>query len=149
MKRRSAIAAAFALTFVLMGCGTQAAGELASPAAIKVAAAPEYLGGVLRNDGSGWAILSDAGHRPAGITGVTAFADRLEVAHSIGAVRVSTVQVTPDEYYAARGYRVGASVGLAKTVLYIYKGTSTTPVNPATMTSPSGNFWFTLYLYTS
>lgn len=147
MHRRSVFAVVVALAFSLVGCGTQ---TVASPAAVRlVDPAPVYLGGVLRNDGTGWAILDDAGHRPTGITGVTQFTNRLEIAHAIGAVKVSTVQVSPDEYYTARDYHVGASVGLAKTVIYIYKGASTTPINPATLDSASGNFWFTLYLYTS
>lgn len=149
MQRRSAFAVAVALTFSPVGCGTQVVSEKPAAPALITAEPPEYLGGVLRNDGTGWEILDDAGHRPTGITGVTALADRLEVAHAVGAVKVSSISVEPDEYYAARGYRVGASVGLAKTVLFIYKGTSTTPVNPATLNSASGNFWFTLFLHTT
>lgn len=143
--RRSIAAFTAALCFTLVGCGTQSGAAPAEPAAVTVDSTI-YLGGVLRNDGAGWHVLNDAGHRPTGITGVTQYATKLEVAHAVGAVQVSSVQVTPDEYYQARGYRVGASVGLTKTVLFIYKGTSTTPVDPATLDSASGNFWFTGFL---
>lgn len=99
---------------------------------------------VLRNDGSGWEILADAGHSPSGITGVNQLADRLELLHAATAAKVSSVQVTPDEYLAARAYRCGISVGLATSRIYLYKGsTSTTPLSPAAVVAASGNLWVT------
>ncbi|GGK24852.1 hypothetical protein GCM10011583_66150 [Streptomyces camponoticapitis] len=98
---------------------------------------------VLRNDGSGWEILNDSGHSPSGITGVNQLADRLELLHAATALKVSSVQVTPDEYLAARAYRCGISVGLATSRIYLYRGTSTTPLSPATVVAASGNLWVT------
>lgn len=98
---------------------------------------------VLRNDGSGWEILADAGHSSSGVTGVNELPDRLELLHAANAAKVSSVQVTPDEYLTARGYRCGISVGLATSRIYLYKGTSTTPLSPATVVAASGNLWVT------
>ncbi|MFE6025529.1 hypothetical protein [Streptomyces niveus] len=100
----------------------------------------------LRNDGTGWALIDDTAHRPAGITGVITHPDRLELVHDVGATAVSSVQVTPDEYLAARAYRCGASVGLASSRVYLYRGTSTTPLDPGTVIAASGNLWVTGFL---
>lgn len=106
------------------------------------------LSAVLRNTGAGWQILADAGHSPSGITGLIQRADRLELTHATTALRVSSFQVTPDEAFAARGLRVGASVGLATTRLYLYSllpvsGVAVPPSSPATVIEPSGNLWIT------
>lgn len=93
--------------------------------------------------GAGWEVIDDDGHHPSGVTGVVQHADRLELLHPVGAVRVSSVQVTPDETYAARAVRCGASVGWDVSRIYLYKGTPTTPVDPATIYAPSGNLWVT------
>ncbi|MFD3654325.1 hypothetical protein [Streptomyces sp. NPDC058620] len=100
----------------------------------------------VRNPGSGWGVIFDAAHSPSGVSGVIQRADHLELTHAVGAVRVSSLQVTPDEWYAARALRVGASVGLALTRIYMYSGTSTTPVDPATLVASSGNLWITGFL---
>ncbi|MFJ8866711.1 hypothetical protein ACIRD6_13275 [Streptomyces sp. NPDC102473] len=97
----------------------------------------------LRNTGGGWQLIADTAHAPSGVSGVIQHPDHLEITHDVGAIRVSSLQVTPDEYYAARAVRCGASVGLALTRIYLYKGTSTTPVDPATLVASSGNLWVT------
>ncbi|MET4925457.1 hypothetical protein P3L51_24410 [Streptomyces sp. PSRA5] len=96
---------------------------------------------VLRNSGDGWKILNDAGHSPSGITGVITHPDRLELTHADTAAKVLSVQVKPDEYLTARAYRCGESVGLAASRIYLYKGTSTTPLSPATVVAATGNLW--------
>lgn len=101
---------------------------------------------VLRNDGSGWKILADDGHSPSGVTGVIQRADRLELTHAATALKVSSVQVTPDEYLSARAYRCGISVGLASSRVYLYRGTSTTPLDPALVVASSGNLWLTGFM---
>ncbi|MEV0779168.1 hypothetical protein [Streptomyces sp. NPDC050428] len=103
---------------------------------------------VLRNSGSGWYIIDDAGHRPSGISGLIQHTDRLELTHAATALKVSSFQVTPDEAFAARGLRVGASVGLGATRLYLYTapptgGGSVPPADPATVVASSGNLWVT------
>lgn len=97
----------------------------------------------LRNTGTGWGLISDAAHSPAGVTGVVTDPGYLEIQHDVGATAVGSVQVTPDEYLAARAYRCGISVGLASSRIYLYRGTSTTPLDPATVVAPSGNLWIT------
>jgi len=97
----------------------------------------------IRNTGGGWALIEDSAHAPSGVSGVIQHADNLEITHAVGAVRVSSVQVTPDEHYAARAVRCGISVGLDLSRIYLYKGTSTTPVDPATLVASSGNLWVT------
>ena len=97
----------------------------------------------LRNTGPGWTLINDAAHSPSGVTGVVQHPDCLEITHQVGAVRVSSVQVTVDEYYAARGLRCGISVGLDLSRIYLYSGASTTPVDPATLAAASGNLWVT------
>lgn len=75
----------------------------------------------LRNTSSGWGVISDTGHAATGITSVSAQSDHLLITHSVGALRVSSFQVTPDETLAAQGWRVGASVGLTETRVYLYR----------------------------
>jgi len=98
----------------------------------------------LRNTGSGWQLISDTAHAPSGVSGVIQHPDHLEITHTVGAVRVSSMQVTPDEYYAKAGLRCGASVGLALSRIYLYKGAAgTAAVDPATLAASSGNLWIT------
>lgn len=110
------------------------------------------LSAVLRNTGNGWHILEDKGHRPTSITRVTTHANRLEIAHPINALRVSSMQVTPDEALAARGLRVGISAGLDLCFLYLYTAPPPTdggpakPANPATIAVPDGNLWITGFM---
>ncbi|WP_406224969.1 hypothetical protein [Streptomyces anulatus] len=104
----------------------------------------------LRNKGTGWQIINDAGHRPTGITGVIQRADHLELTHVVGAVKVSSHQVSVDETFAAEGLRVGSSVGFDLTRVYLYTGCPcvgpSDPVDPATVSAASGNLWVTAYL---
>ncbi|MFF4943742.1 hypothetical protein [Streptomyces rubiginosohelvolus] len=102
----------------------------------------------LRNTGSGWGLINDKGHEPTGVTGVVQHPDHLELTHAVGAVKVSSMQVTPDEYFAAYGVRCGVSGGLALSRIYLYTGSAITPVDPATVVGTSGNLWFTGYVQT-
>jgi hypothetical protein len=97
----------------------------------------------LRNTGSGWQLIADTAHAPSGVSGVIQHPDHLEITHAVGAVRVSSMQVTPDEYYAARAVRCGVSVGLDLSRIYLYKGTPTMSIDPATLVASSGNLWIT------
>ncbi|MGW0780305.1 hypothetical protein [Streptomyces sp. NPDC002913] len=100
----------------------------------------------LRNAGSGWGLISDAAHHPSGITGVVQRSDCLEIQHAVGAVAVSSMQVTVDEYFAARAMRCGVSVGLDFSRIFLYSGTSITPLAPASVVASSGNLWVTGFL---
>lgn len=97
----------------------------------------------IRNTGSGWAVISDAAHAPSGVTGVIQHPNHLEITHNVGPARVSSMQVSADETYQRLGVRPGPSVGLALSRIELYKGTSTTPLDPATVAASSGNFWIT------
>ncbi|MFB7739562.1 hypothetical protein ACFC08_35485 [Streptomyces sp. NPDC056112] len=78
------------------------------------------LSTTIRNTGSGWQMINDSAHQPSGITAVAALSDRIELQHAVGATKVSSLQVTPDETFAASGLRVGASVGLDTSTLFLY-----------------------------
>lgn len=78
------------------------------------------LSAVIRNSGSGWEMIDDGGHRPSGIQAIATRADRIELQHAVGGQRVSSLQVTPDEVFAAQGLRCGASVGIDLTNIYLY-----------------------------
>lgn len=97
---------------------------------------------VLRNTGSGWVVLADAGHQPSGCTGLVTHADHLELQHAVGAVRVSSLTVTVDETWAQSGLRVGASVGFSLSRIYLYSGApGGVALDPATVSAANGNLW--------
>jgi hypothetical protein len=109
------------------------------------------VSGTIRNTGTGWALINDTGHRPSGITAVVTHPDHIEIQHPVGAVRVSSFQVTADETYAACGLAVGISAGfdLSNIFLYTQPGTLQTPApraDPATIASSTGNIWITGWL---
>ncbi|WP_143662941.1 hypothetical protein [Streptomyces bobili] len=96
----------------------------------------------LRNTGTGWSVISDAGHQPSGCEAVVTYADHLELQHDVGAVKVSSLSVTVDETYAKSGLRVGASVGFDHSNIYLHSGAAgSAPLNPATVSASSGNLW--------
>ncbi|MFE9309525.1 hypothetical protein ACFYM5_17770 [Streptomyces sp. NPDC006706] len=106
------------------------------------------ISGTIRNTDTGWQLINDSGHRPSGITAVITNADHIEIRHSVGAVRVSSFQVTPDETYAACGLRVGISAGLALSRIYLYTQpgclqTPAPPAAPAGINAANGNLWIT------
>lgn len=103
------------------------------PEIVKVACA-------LRNKGTVWEIIADEFHAPKNVDGVIQHEGYLDLIHKVGAAKVITCAVTVDETYAAN-VRAGASVGLDHTVIKIYRGTGTTPVDPATVKASNGNLW--------
>jgi hypothetical protein len=109
------------------------------------------ISGTIRNTGSGWSLLNESGHQPSGISGVVTNPDNIEIQHDVGALKVSSFQVTPDETFAAAGLRVGISVGLTLSRIYLYTqpGTLQTPAPPAApagITAANGNIWITGWL---
>lgn len=79
------------------------------------------VGCVLRNDGSGWAPLNDAGHRPVPSSGITVSADvnSVDINYGFTASKVITSLVVPDEVFASQRVFVGASVGLSGAVIVL------------------------------
>jgi hypothetical protein len=79
------------------------------------------VGCVLRNDGSGWAPMNDAGHRPVPSSGITVAADfnSVDINYGFTASKVITSLVVPDEVFATQRVFVGASVGLSGAVIVL------------------------------
>lgn len=68
---------------------------------------------VIRNTGSGFEFISDAGHVPVGVKNIVTTSTSITVNLSFTANRVGSVVVVPDETFAKAGYVFGASVGLS------------------------------------
>lgn len=80
--------------------------------------------GTLRNTGSGWAFISDAGHRPNGVdatTPVTVTSTGIVVTYGFTGTKVASVAVVPDETFAGLGLRVGTSVGLNDVTIQMFR----------------------------
>lgn len=78
------------------------------------------VAGVIRNAGAApyWQPLNDSGHRPSLIDSVSTSTTAITINHAaIGATRVVSMVAVPDEALSAAGFTVGASAGLASTVL--------------------------------
>lgn len=104
------------------------------------------LAGTIRNNGSGWAFIDDAGHSPVGFCGVTSHPGYLEL-HYPKVAQIKTFLASLDETFAATSLRIGTSVGLDVTRLYFYTAAPAawpvpnTAVNPASVVSTWGNIW--------
>ena len=98
------------------------------------------VSGALRNAGSGWEVLQGSAHQPSGISGVVATSTRLEILHPVSAVKVVSLAVTVDEWFAKLGIFTGASVGLDHSYIYMYNWTGAI-INPLNLVAPSGNLW--------
>lgn len=74
----------------------------------------------LRNTGSGFGVIQDAGHAPMGVRSVVTAPDDMSVRVNLDfrARTVGAVIAAPDETLAAAGYAVGPSVGLDSVTLY-------------------------------
>lgn len=73
---------------------------------------------VIRNTGSGFEFISDAGHVPVGVTSVNTTSTAVTVNLSFTASRVGAAIAVPDETFAQAGYVFGPSVGLSSIVIY-------------------------------
>lgn len=78
------------------------------------------IAGTIRNTGTGWEVLNDTGHRPTGVTGVTVTSTAIVVSFA-STLKVVSFVCGPDETYASRGLRVGASVGLSSANVMCYQ----------------------------
>lgn len=117
--------------------------KVAGAAKGKATANYQLIGGTIRYiDASTWGFVSDANHAPTGLASVTYMADRLRVNFDFTASKVSTFIASPDETIGSvNGIRLGSSVGLSFADIFIYTSTSSTPINPNTLSNPSGNIW--------
>lgn len=77
--------------------------------------------GIVRNDGNGWAFISDSDHKPMNLSSVSVDANgNLQIDYTFTAKKVLSLVATPDETFA-KNYRIGASVGLSSSTLQIYR----------------------------
>lgn len=99
---------------------TTVAGK-ADKATTITSSAPLYaVAGVLRNTGTGWNWISDAGHEPIGIDSVTSDTASITVNYgTLGASKVGSFIVVPDEKLSEQGFQAGASVGTTSTDIYL------------------------------
>jgi hypothetical protein len=158
LDRRLLLAAVAVLTLAAVG------GAQPVPAAVPVAARAAshdvivteagariaLVGCTIRNTGAGWYILDNSGHTPSNCTGLVQHADHLELQHNVGAVRVITAQVTPDETYSQADVRAGVSAGFGYSNIFLFSGApGSPPLNPAGVVALNGNFWFQGYFLVS
>lgn len=92
----------------------------------------------IRNSGSGWQVISDAGHEPIGITGVSQDATSITISHAIGATRVIGSALSMDDTLAGL-FDAGASVGLSNSILRL-----TARDNFSDYISHNGTAWVSL-----
>lgn len=75
----------------------------------------------IRNSGSGWDFIDDAGHEPIGVSGISIVGDYIKVNFDFTASRVGTLVVGADETFAVDGYTAGASVALDSASIQVGK----------------------------
>ena len=95
--------------------------------------------GVIRNDGSGWAVIEDSGHKSLNILSVVDTGSALRLSYLEVASQVGTLLISPDETFAQAGYSAGASVGLSHADIKF--GLNGVAKNPSQVVSANGNFW--------
>jgi hypothetical protein len=107
------------------------------------------FGGTIRNSGSGWYVIDDAGHTPDGITIGVVNSTSVRVYYPACA-EITSVSVDPDDTYAKDwGASFGASVGLTYLVITgsindsADSGTAQDVWDPTTDYSSSSNIWIT------
>lgn len=112
-----------------------------SPAAPQDA---ELISGTVRYvNKTTWVVIQDDYHQPSGFGRVEVRSDRLRVYYTFTAQHVSSMQVTPDDAFAAAGVRMGASVGLGYVDIFFYMGASSKPVGPGLLSRKGANVWIT------
>lgn len=129
----------------LIAAVTLVTAALSVPAVVTAAATCQAItvSGTIRYENpTSWGTVEDAGHHANGIMQVEAMSDRVRIWLSFTANQIGSVQVTPDERFAAADVRVGASVGLNFIDVFFYtpKGGSK-PVKPSTLTRLDANVW--------
>lgn len=76
------------------------------------------VAGTIRNTGSGFELLNDAGHVPTGISSVTTNSTAITLGLGFTASKVLSLIAAPDETFAQAGYVFGPSVGLSSIDIY-------------------------------
>lgn len=94
---------------------------------------------VIRNTGSGWFLLDDAGHKPLNVNSIAENTVSVILDFPVSNFIYSLV-VTPDETYALQGINVGASVSTNQITIQ-FSDKDGNQISPSILTNPSGNFW--------
>ena len=97
------------------------------------------IAGVIRNSGNGWKLIQNETHETIGIKNVTQDDEKITITYDENK-KVNALSTTVDETMANEGYKVGASVGVDKTWIYIYDKDNK-PVNPNDYSNSKGNIW--------
>lgn len=107
----------------------------------------QEFGGTIRNSGSGWYVIDDAGHTPDGITIGTVTSTSVRVYYPACA-EITSVIVGPDDTFAKDfGASFGASVGLTYLVITgsindgSDSGTAQDVWDPTTDYTSGANIW--------
>lgn len=134
---------AMAAVLLLLGGGTSAGSTYTSDQSVTY----QDFGGTLRNTGSGWYVLDDAGHTPDSLTIGSVTSTSVQV-HYPACDEITSFIAAPDDTYAKDfGASFGASVGL--TFAYIKgsindgsdSGTAADAWDPTTDYTSTSNIW--------
>ena len=97
------------------------------------------IAGVIRNEGSGWRLIQNDTHETIGIKTVQQDEEKIIISYDKNS-KVNALSCTVDETMASEGYKVGASVGVEKTYIFIYDKDNNV-VNPKDYINKNGNIW--------
>lgn len=97
------------------------------------------IGGVIRNNGEGWHLIEDETHAPIEINDISQSSEAITVYYDT-TEKINTMAITLDETMTAEGYKTGASVGVDRTIIFIYDKDGNL-VNPKDYNSETGNIW--------
>lgn len=75
----------------------------------------------IRNTGAGFVLINDSEHEPVGVASIAQDANTITLNYDFVASQVGSLVVVPDEIMAKNGIIAGASVGLALSVITVYK----------------------------
>ena len=84
----------------------------------------KIVGGVIRNDGTGWKFLTTGAHIPLNLESVSNDHAKITLTYGYTAVNVVTLLCTVDEVMASDKMFVGSSVGLSEALIYLYQNRS-------------------------
>lgn len=141
--RAALIFAAAVLVLLFTQAGVSSGSTYVSDQAVTY----QDFGGTIRNSGSGWYVIDDAGHTPDGITIGTVTSTSVRVYYPACA-EITSVIVGPDDTFAKDyGASFGASVGLTYLVITgsindsSDSGTAQDAWDPTTDYTSGANIW--------
>lgn len=99
--------------------------------------------GVVRNTGDGWYFLDDAGHAPLGVASITNDSTYIYVNYDQPATLIHSFLCDTDETYP---YIIGAGVNPTYAAMAVRNPSTGALIDPTTLTTADGNFWFRGYV---